>query len=235
MIGELVLVGNKIALVLDIASDHITVRKWVVASKSWTQPSVVLNTEVTGRPKITDLRRGNAQRAITKEMLEQVQWTCRDKEAFNKQKEADEMKQITEAQQRVMEYVKKHGKADKASLVAAKLDTRAANNLVKAGELTCTNGTYRAPGASTPPPAKTERAKKLPKSKANTTGKCICGCGGNTSARFLPGHDAKLHSLVVRVHKGEANKGDVPKTVHAVEYLKQAPWMTKEIAATLGL
>jgi hypothetical protein len=58
----------------------------------------------------------------------------------------------------------------------------------------------------------TRRTKALTtsKAKAKTTGKakgtstgdgtgvCLCGCGGATKSRFVPGHDAKLKSILLR-------------------------------------
>jgi hypothetical protein len=36
--------------------------------------------------------------------------------------------------------------------------------------------------------------------KALTT--CFCGCGGTTKSRFVPGHDAKFHSVVKQCIRG---------------------------------
>ncbi len=67
------------------------------------------------------------------------------------------------------------------------------------------------------PKAKKAAAKAKPAKKAvktakprvskpkyvNVAGKCLCGCGGATTRRFLPGHDAKLHGMVVDAFKEE--------------------------------
>lgn len=38
---------------------------------------------------------------------------------------------------------------------------------------------------------------------------CRCGCGGNTQATFVPGHDARLKGLVIRVTRGVMTLEDV--------------------------
>ena len=55
--------------------------------------------------------------------------------------------------------------------------------------------------------AKVVKAKKGPK----PPNACECGCGGDTKRRFVPGHDAKLHSMVLKVEKGKAKVGDFPE------------------------
>ena len=44
------------------------------------------------------------------------------------------------------------------------------------------------------------QAKPRPKGKGN--GKCHCGCGGDTGSLFVPGHDSKYKSLLLKVYKG---------------------------------
>lgn len=51
--------------------------------------------------------------------------------------------------------------------------------------------------------SKNGAAPKAKKAPLNPTGKCLCGCAGVTERRFLPGHDAKLHGMVVDAFKGE--------------------------------
>lgn len=62
---------------------------------------------------------------------------------------------------------------------------------------------------------------------ANPSGKCLCGCGAEVPRRFLQGHDAQLHSKVLEAFKAEKTVR-VSKTT--ADYLKSAPWMTKELA-----
>lgn len=55
------------------------------------------------------------------------------------------------------------------------------------------------------PKAKKKSAKGLP---------CLCGCGQPTitdSARFIPGHDAKLKGLLLKVERGELKKSAIPE------------------------
>jgi hypothetical protein len=47
-----------------------------------------------------------------------------------------------------------------------------------------------------------DRLLNKPAGKA-TTGACWCGCGGQTKGRFVPGHDARFHSLAKKVARGQ--------------------------------
>lgn len=72
--------------------------------------------------------------------------------------------------------------------------------------------------------------KRLTKAEikaANPTGKCLCGCGKAVPRRFLQGHDAQLHSKVLEAFKAEKT---IRVTKATADYLKAAPWMTKELA-----
>jgi hypothetical protein len=80
---------------------------------------------------------------------------------------------------------------------------------------------------------KAEKAKK-PIKKVEPR-PCLCGCGFAAKSRFLPGHDARLHSTVLRIHRGKARKDERPEAEATREYLKTAPWMTPEIAQSIGL
>lgn len=48
---------------------------------------------------------------------------------------------------------------------------------------------------------------KLPKAE-KIEGVCYCGCGGTTKGRFVPGHDARLHSLAKQCLRGEADQDE---------------------------
>lgn len=60
--------------------------------------------------------------------------------------------------------------------------------------------------------AKKEQAEKAPKAEA---GPCLDGCGmmANPGRNFLPGHDAKLKSYLLKVDNGDPSVGDVPASV----------------------
>ncbi|WP_437671470.1 hypothetical protein [Sorangium sp. So ce131] len=236
-----------------------------------------------------------------------------------------DIKNLTEPQQRVYEYVAKHGEVEAGHLKARGLDMRAANNLVRSGVFTLTNNVFRIkagkksakaavveaapvsqPPASAPAPeasvspvveaandtavapevvaegsgaqasekatetpsegseravegseaeqpaAGTEGGKKagkkakVPKASKKTvttaTGHCLCGCGAELAAkrRFALGHDAKLHSIVLKVFRGQADKSALPaacadSSSATVTYLRGAPWMTDEIRQAIGL
>lgn len=50
--------------------------------------------------------------------------------------------------------------------------------------------------------------------------KCLCGCGANVRRRFLPGHDAKLKSRLLRAHAGGIEM--------ATEVLKDLGWLPSD-------
>lgn len=77
--------------------------------------------------------------------------------------------------------------------------------------------------------------KSNTQTKAHESNVCLCGCKVKTTRNFAPGHDARLHSLVLRVAKGEADKKELPKSPRVRAYLVSAPWMTKKIAKSIGL
>ena len=94
-------------------------------------------------------------------------------------------------------------------------------------------------------PSKPAKAPKAPKPAkpakvavvVNPTGECLCGCGMQIGEkrRFVIGHDARLHSLALRVHRGKADKAEIPTTEATLNYLRGAPWMTDEMRASLSL
>lgn len=107
--------------------------------------------------------------------------------------------------------------------------------------------------AKAPKVAKEPKEKKPPKVKTiiNPGEKCLCGCDAQVpgSSRFRPGHDAKLHGMVVKAYRAtqleKPSKEQVSQTKDllkaiptlplTVEYLKQAPWMNPEIAKAVKL
>lgn len=72
-------------------------------------------------------------------------------------------------------------------------------------------------------------------SKTEATSKCLCGCGKSAHSNFLPGHDARLHSVALKIARGEAKLSELPKGERVTAYLSQAPWMTPQIRKALGL
>jgi hypothetical protein len=89
-----------------------------------------------------------------------------------------------------------------------------------------------------PKPAKEKKARvKKAAAEPAAAGECLCGCGTKLTGkrRFSQGHDAKLHSLVLRVHRGQATKEELPTMPATFEYLRSAPWMKPEIAESIGL
>ncbi|WP_437285629.1 hypothetical protein [Sorangium sp. So ce406] len=102
-----------------------------------------------------------------------------------------------------------------------------------------------AAGSKKAPKAKAAKAPKAPKAKkavTNATGRCLCGCGAELAPkrRFALGHDAKLHSVVLKVARGQAGRGALPeacvdKFSPTMNYLRGAPWMTDAIREAIGL
>jgi hypothetical protein len=90
-----------------------------------------------------------------------------------------------------------------------------------------------------PKPAKAPKAPKPAKVAivVNPTGECLCGCGMQIGEkkRFVIGHDARLHSLALRVSRGKADKTEIPRTEATLNYLRSAPWMTDEMRVSLSL
>jgi hypothetical protein len=100
--------------------------------------------------------------------------------------------------------------------------------------------TSEQPASEPAKPAKEKKEKKPRAKKVEepaAAGECLCGCGTKLAGkrRFSQGHDAKLHSLVLRVHRGQASKEELPTLPATFEYLRSAPWMKPEIAASIGL
>ncbi|WP_437935274.1 hypothetical protein [Sorangium sp. So ce341] len=99
--------------------------------------------------------------------------------------------------------------------------------------------------AAQPAAGKKAKAAKAPRAKktvTNATGRCLCGCGAELGPkrRFAQGHDAKLHSIVLKVARGQAGRGALPeacvdKHSPTMTYLNGAPWMTDEIREAIGL
>lgn len=75
--------------------------------------------------------------------------------------------------------------------------------------------TAKAAGATGEPKAKREKKVKEPKP-------CKCGCGGQTTAFFVPGHDARFKGWLLKVEKGATAVKDLPETVQ-----KSYKWVKK--------
>lgn len=60
-----------------------------------------------------------------------------------------------------------------------------------------------------------EKRTKLPplpraKAKPKTLKPCECGCGGQTTKRFVPGHDSRQRGWVLRVERGYVKLSEIP-------------------------
>jgi len=75
--------------------------------------------------------------------------------------------------------------------------------------------------AAAPPGEKKVRVKK-----EKTVKPCRCGCGGQTTAFFVPGHDARFKGWLIKVEKGEKKVSDLPESVQ-----KGYKWVKKGTGA----
>lgn len=130
--------------------------------------------------------------------------------------------------------------SEKAPETAAEGDEKAAEGHTEASEPQAEQ-----PAAGKPAAGKKAKAAKAPRAKktvTNATGHCLCGCGAELGPkrRFALGHDAKLHSIVLKVARGQVGRGALPeacfdKSSPTMAYLRGAPWMTDEIREAIGL
>lgn len=80
-----------------------------------------------------------------------------------------------------------------------------------------------------PTPTKSKVVAKLTKTPvvANPLGKCLCGCGEQTSgSKFKPGHDARFHGRIKRIKSGKLTldtlKTEIGKTNYAISAYETA-------------
>lgn len=66
-------------------------------------------------------------------------------------------------------------------------------------------------------PNDTDGSLGLPVASGGCDGKCLCGCGGAVSPgrNFLPGHDSKFRSMVLKFDAGKLALHDLPTTVQS--------------------
>lgn len=139
-----------------------------------------------------------------------------------------DVEMLSRKERRAYDFVVKSGAVTRARLKSVGIEVRFANSLVACGLLAWDGKSYR------------DAQKKAPEAKeevTEATGGCLCGCGAELAAkrRFAQGHDAKLHSIVLKVARGQAAKSTLPATSTTVAYLRGAPWMTAEIRQAIGL
>lgn len=65
-----------------------------------------------------------------------------------------------------------------------------------------------------------EQAKVARAAKPKEPNTCLCGCGGTTMSRFVPGHDAKLKSRLLT----EAHSDDDKVAEEALMRLDELGW-----------
>lgn len=149
-------------------------------------------------------------------------------------------KKLSKPQAKIVQFLKKHGQIDQESATKS-FDIRAVNALRNAsvviedtqdGKLIYKLAQVEEakPAGKKEPKVKKERkvsAAKLPGSD------CLCGCGVVTASakrRFLQGHDARLHSIVLKISRGKLEAKAFQGNEQTAEYLKaDAPWMTGSI------
>lgn len=67
-------------------------------------------------------------------------------------------------------------------------------------------GETETPAEAAEPKAPKERK---PRKKAEPSVRCACGCGKLVHNFFAPGHDAKVHGLLLKVSRGEAQLSEI--------------------------
>ena len=80
-------------------------------------------------------------------------------------------------------------------------------------------------GKATPKATNTPKAQPQANAKpeqAQPVKRCLCGCGGETKGRFVPGHDARVKGLLRRLDLGKAKEGDKVST-ETLAYAKANP------------
>lgn len=70
-----------------------------------------------------------------------------------------------------------------------------------------------------------KKSKDAPKVVAG----CICGCGGETTSKFIPGHDAKLKSLLIKIERGVEPLDALPEIARPYVTFKKGVLETQDI------
>jgi hypothetical protein len=87
-----------------------------------------------------------------------------------------------------------------ANTVAATTETDKETGMAKKAK---SNGAVKAKRAAG---AKREKTPK-------TVRKCVCGCGGETTGYFQPGHDARFHGWIKKLASGKMGPSELPASV----------------------
>lgn len=160
---------------------------------------------------------------------------------------------VTIPQAKLISFLKSHDGKALLDVVSKQFDSRVVNASIKRGliavegelEKTVILSASAADAVAAPKKAKAPKAAKksakkakAPKAKREPKVKreplvCFCGCGKKTAdhkRRFLQGHDARLHSHVLKVAKGEMSKSSIPTDrPEVMEFIKTAKWATDEV------
>lgn len=89
---------------------------------------------------------------------------------------------------------------DTEAPVASKSKSNEENQMATAVKTVAKKATVKAAA----PAKKAVVAKKAAAPKAEKVyGPCICGCGGQTTGNFCPGHDARVHGWQKKIERGE--------------------------------
>lgn len=68
-----------------------------------------------------------------------------------------------------------------------------------------------------------------PKKKESTPGPCLDGCGGETNSKFIPGHDARLKSLLLKIERGDEPLEALPEVVRPYVTFKKGVQETHDV------
>lgn len=72
-------------------------------------------------------------------------------------------------------------------------------------------------------------APKKSKDAPKVVAACICGCGGETTSKFIPGHDAKLKSLLIKIERGVEALDALPEIARPYVTFKKGVLETQDI------
>lgn len=95
---------------------------------------------------------------------------------------------------------------EETDIMATATDTKKAEAQKRIDELKAKKAA-QASKVAAPPTAKEAKAPR--EKKVKEPKECQCGCGGTTNGYFVPGHDAKFKSEMLKVERGEAKKEEV--------------------------
>ena len=99
---------------------------------------------------------------------------------------------------------------------------KAAQPAATGATATAAGGPAAIPGVEGATNGKPAKAPREPKTK--TVRACRCGCGGQTTAYFVPGHDARFKGWLKKIEMGKKEISELPPAVQ-----KEYTWTERGI------